>query len=407
MVAGYAWDFATIVDFVARSVRSMPLVAALLCGVTIAGCGGGGSPSVTVASIAGSPITEATVNHWIGIAVNSTNPTAGAKRQPTPIPPDFTACIAFSRANNPKPAGGAPTTTASLRAGCRLAYAAALKQVMFFLITAAWLEGETAREGIRVSPSAVEAQLARSEAATVAQGQIPSLTALTRYLSSIGETHQDESLRMKISMLSSELSRKALGTAPKVTAGEIAAYYRANRSKLGTPETRDLGIVLVKKVASAKRVVALIRAGAGFSEVARQFSIDAYSRSKGGVLAAQRLTGSVLGASLAAAVFHAPPHALEGPIHTTHGYVVFRVQKITPATRPSLFQASAKIASALTAARAKALAGAFTSRVDAKWLKLTTCRPGFAVATTPAVCGDIVATTPNAAGTTSTAGVTR
>jgi foldase protein PrsA len=390
---------------VARPLRfAAALVAVVLCVVLVSACGSsGGVPSNDVAVVDGSPITIDALNHWIGIAVNSSaTPTATVKRQPAPIPPDFTACVAYERANNPKPAKGQPApTTASLKTECQQTYTGALNQVMFFLVTADWLQGETAADGIKVSASTVQSQLTQAEEATVAQGEFQSVPALLQYLAAIGETSQDELYRIKIAALSADLSNKAIAAAPKVTAAQISSYYTANKGMFGKPQTRNLRVVLVKKLVSANRVIALLHAGVSFPKVVKQFSIDPDTKSQGGVLDGQTLTGGSLEANLATAVFKAPLNAIEGPVKTSLGYEVFQVQKITPATQETLAQASATISSTLSQEYQKNTSAAFVKKFDAKWLKLTTCKAAYAVATTPPICTNAPkSTTTPATGTT-------
>jgi foldase protein PrsA len=372
-----------------RPLRFRPaIVAGVACAVFLSACGGGsGVPANDAAVVNGSPITKATLNHWMAIDVASTSGPAATEREAVPVPPDFTACIAYERANAPKPAKGqSAPTAAALKAACQQTYTSALNEVMFFLITADWIEGETAADGITASPATIKSQLLQSEQSAVAQGAYPSVAALLRFLAAVGETTQDQLLRGRIAVLSNDLATKSLGPAPKITASQIAAYYKANPALLTKPETRDLRVVLVKKLASAKRVVALLRAGVPFSKVVRQFSIDPQTRWKGGVLDGQTLTGSSLPSNLATAVFKAPLNALEGPVRTTLGYEVFRVQKITPATKETLEQATPSISSTLAGTAQRKASVAFIRRFDDKWLNLTKCSTADAVATSPTVC---------------------
>lgn len=229
-------DFGTMRDAVTPAKRfTAASVAALVTAALVSACGGGSrTPSTaTAAVVAGAPITVATLDHWIGITVNSSNPTSTLGTQPTPIPPDFTACVSYHRANDPKAASAPTLTAAELKNRCRQTYRGALSQTLSFLIMADYIQGEAAADGITISNATLGAQLAQAETATVKQGKVPTVPALQRYLASLGETGADELFRIKIASLSADLTARAVAAAPKVTAAQVAAYYKAHKPAFG------------------------------------------------------------------------------------------------------------------------------------------------------------------------------
>jgi foldase protein PrsA len=367
-------EFATIVDFVARPSRFTPAFAlAALSAVALSACGGTSVPSNAVAVVDGSPITKASFNHWLQIAENSITQTTTGAHAPLPVPPDFTACVAFHRANDPKPAKGQPApTTAALKTECQQAYTSGLQQTMPFLITADWLQGEAADQKISVTAATVATQLKQIEAA-----QFPTPTALAQFLQESGESNADLLFRVRVDALSNDIRTKVTNSAPKVTPAAVAAYYNKHKSSYGKPETRDLRVILVSKLASANRVVALLKAGISFTKVARQFSIDTTTKKSGGALAGQTQAG--LEANLGTAVFAAPLHKVEGPIKTTLGYEIFKVQKITPGSQSTLAQETTSITSTLTTTNQNNTLNAFVKRFNSKWTALTLCAKGFIV----------------------------
>ncbi|HWH10907.1 MAG TPA: peptidylprolyl isomerase [Solirubrobacteraceae bacterium] len=349
------------------------LVAAAVSVVLLSACGSSGVPSNAVAVVDGSPITKASFDHWLQIAENSMATTATAAHAPLPVPPDFTACIAFHRTNDPQPAKGQPApTTAALKTECQQAYTSGLQQTMPFLITADWLQGEAAAQKISVSASTVASQLKQIEAA-----QFPTPTALAQFLQQSGESNNDLLYRVRVDALSNDLRTKITNGAPKVTPAAIQAYYNAHKSSYGKPETRDLRVVLTSTPAAANRVLALLKANVSFTKVARQFSIDTTTKKSGGALIGQTQAG--LEVNLGTAVFAAPLHKVEGPIKTTLGYEIFKVQKITPGTQPTLAQETASITTTLTTTNQNNTLNAYVKRFNAKWTALTNCATGFIV----------------------------
>jgi foldase protein PrsA len=381
------------------------LAAALLCVVLVAGCGGSGVPSDAVAVVDGAPISMASFNHWMQIAENSIQTTATGAHPPVPVPPDFTACVAYHKTNDPAPAKGQPApTAASLKAQCQTAYTSGLQQTMPFLITADWLQGEAAEQKISVTPKTVAAQLKQIEAQ-----QFPTPTALDQFLLQSGETNADLLFRVRVDALSNDIRTKVTNSAAKPTAAAIRAYYNSHKSTFGKPETRDLRVILVSKIVSANRVLALLKAGVSFAHLARQFSIDTTTKNSGGALIAQTQAG--LEVNLGTAVFKAALHKVEGPIKTTLGYEIFVVQKITPGTQQSLAVATPTITTQLASTDQTSTLNSFVKKFNAKWISRTVCAKGYIVSdcknapktsttTTPTTTAPATQTTTPAATTT-------
>ncbi|HUN78952.1 MAG TPA: hypothetical protein VMU32_08540, partial [Solirubrobacteraceae bacterium] len=130
------------------------LGAVLLSGTALAACGGG-VPGDAVAQVEGQAISKAAFEHWLGIvgASTSTLAEAGKSSKPsTPVPPDYTACIAHLKEIEPKPAKGQkPKTEAELKTQCEQQYKEILQQALGFLISYTWVEKEAAAMGVKVS----------------------------------------------------------------------------------------------------------------------------------------------------------------------------------------------------------------------------------------------------------------
>src|SRR5205823_3891051 len=132
--------------------------------LTVAACGDS-VPGNAVARVGDTPITKATFNHWLQIASISTQGTPATGKRPKaniPQPPDFTACVAQKRAATPKPAKGqkAPTT-ADFKQQCKAEYEGLRDQVLQFLISAQWVQGETKDQGIKVTGKEVSQRFAQ------------------------------------------------------------------------------------------------------------------------------------------------------------------------------------------------------------------------------------------------------
>jgi foldase protein PrsA len=359
---------------VARSLRSLLALGALiLCGGLLAACGDS-VPSGAVAKVGNVTISKASFTHWLTVAQKSqaASTTPGAPVAPLD-PPNFSACVAFHQKNDPKPPKGQPNPTpASLKTQCQQLYNAARDQVMPFLITADWLQGEAADQGVKVTDAEIAKMLKTIEAQ-----RFPTPAQLQQFLTSSGETNADLLFRVRIDTLSNKLRTKVTGAKVAITPADISTYYAKNPTRFSQTERRDLRIVLVKTAAQANHVLALIKSGQSIGKVAKQFSVDQATKARGGALVG--VQRGQQDKALDAAIFGATLGRLVGPVKTPFGYEIFRVQKITPATKQTLAQATPMIKQLLTAQRQGDTLTNFVKHFEAKWKSRTTCGKGYIV----------------------------
>jgi foldase protein PrsA len=241
---------------------------------------------------------------------------------------------------------------------------------MQFLISSQWVQREAADQGIKISSAEVQSHFNASK-----KQAFPTQKAFQQFLQSSGMTQADLLFRVRVDQLSTKLRNKVSKRAKPVTAAEIASYYRSHASQFGTPEKRDLLVVLTKTQAQAQKALGQLRSGQSFATVAKQMSIDADSKAHGGLLA-----GVIKGQedrNLDAAAFSAPKGKLQGPIKTAFGYYVFEVKSITKGNQQSLKQATSAIRSILTAQTQQKVLTSFITTFQKKWRAKTDCRSGF------------------------------
>jgi foldase protein PrsA len=362
---------------VARTVRSLlALGAVLLCGGVLAACGDS-VPSGAVAKVADVTISKASFEHWLTVAQKSQIAATSPGGLTPPLDsPNFTACVAFHQKNDPKPPKGTPNPTpASLKTACQQAYTAALQEAVPFLITADWLQGEAADQNITLTAAAVAKMLK-----TVEAQMFKTPAELQAFLTESGETNADLLYRVRIETLRDKLQTKITGAKVTVTPAEIATYFKQNSSKppYSIPETRDLRVVLTKAQGTAYHVRALIQHGQSIAALARKFSIDQATKAQGGALIGVKKGDEE--AALDTAIFNAKVGQLVGPIKTSFGYEVFRLQKITPAKTQTLAQATPLIRQTLTSNKQQAALTAYGKHFQDKWMARTVCAKGYIVA---------------------------
>jgi foldase protein PrsA len=340
--------------------------------LALSACGGGGVPGNAVVKIGSDPIKTAEYDHWLQVAATTQQQQTGATgKAQIPQPPEFTACIATKKKTAPKPAKGQPKPTdATFKAQCKQEYEGLRDQVMQFLISSAWIEGESHDKGIKLSDTDVKKAFDKQR-----QASFPKDKDYQAFLKSSGYIQEDLMYRIKVQNLSQKLRTKILEGTDKVSDADIANYYNKNKTRFAQPEKRDLKIVLTKTEKQAKNAKAALGSGQSFKSVAAKYSIDQGTRDNGGLLAA--VPKGQQEKALDDATFKAAKGKVEGPVKTQFGYYVFEVAKITPGSQQSLEQSKASIKQLLVSQQQQKKLDAFVKDFQKKWKGRTNCRKGY------------------------------
>ena len=350
---------------------SAALGAVLFALLGLAACGG--MPGNALVQVDGKSITKDTFSHWMSVAASSGASTTGGKAV-VPVPPSYTACISHLAATSPKPAKGqkAPTT-AQLKSECVQQYKSLQQEVLGFLISSSWVIGEAKSVGVKLTDKEVHKQFEK-----IRTQQFPKAGEFEKFLSTSGQSVSDLLLRVKLNLLSQKIQQKVVKAKAKVTQAQIQKYYNENKSRYGSPEKRNVEIILTKTEAAAKSAKAEVESGKSFSSVAKKVSIDPTSKAKGGQL------GEVIkGAeekSLDAAIFSAKTNTLSGPVKTPFGYYVYEVLGTKAATQEPLSKVQAAIKQQLVASQQQTALSKFVKNFKKKWVGKTDCRSGYVVA---------------------------
>jgi foldase protein PrsA len=336
---------------------------------------GGGVPGNAVVKIGDDSIKTEEFNHWLQVAAQSQQQSTGQTGKAViPDPPSFTACIANKKKTAPKPGKGQPKPTdATFKTQCQQEYDGLKNQVMQFLISSAWIEGESQDNDVKVSDTDVKKQFDQQR-----QQSFPKDADYTKFLKTSGYIQEDLLFRIRIQNLSNKLRTKILKGTDKVSDQAIANYYNKNKSRFAVPEKRDIRIILTKSEGKAKQALAKLKAGQSFKKVAADFSIDQGTRDNGGLLA--QVPKGQQEKALDDATFKAPKGKIEGPIKTQFGYYVFEVDKIYPGSQQSLEQSKDSIKGLLVQQQQQKKLDAFVKQFQKKWKGRTECRKSYAVA---------------------------
>jgi foldase protein PrsA len=339
----------------------------------LAACGGGDSvPGNAVVKIGGDSIKTTEFDHWMTVAATSQQQQTGATGPvQLPDPPNYTKCIANKKKTATKPAKGQPNPTdKTYKTQCQTEYNTLRDQVMQFLISSAWIEGESNDRGVKVSDTDVKKDFDKQR-----QQSFPKDKDYLAFLKSSGYVQEDLLYRIRVQDLSTKLRDAVLKGTDKVTDAQVANYYNKNKSKFAQPEKRDLRIVLTKTSAQADKAKSALDSGQSFKTVAAKYSIDQGTKDSGGVLA--QVPKGQQEKSLDDATFKAPKGKIEGPVKTQFGYYVFEVTKITPGSQQTLDQSKASIKQLLIGQQQQTKLDAFVKSFQKKWKDKTECQKGY------------------------------
>jgi foldase protein PrsA len=170
---------------------------------------GGDSSGVAVAQVGGSSISKATLDHWLPIEAILTYELKPSKPVPSgvvPDPPDFTACVTRLASTPAKLVESGPKPTkAQLKSECRQRYQTLRQAALGFLITAEWMIGEGAEQGVQASKGEIMQRFEQ-----VKKLLFPTEAAFQKYLAITGETVSDQLFRSKVKVLSEKIEQKII-----------------------------------------------------------------------------------------------------------------------------------------------------------------------------------------------------
>jgi foldase protein PrsA len=348
------------------------LGAVLFVAVGVAACGGG-VPSNAVLQVGGTPVSNATYKHWLAVAAASSR-VGGTGAIVVPEPPNFTACIKHLEEEESKTESKSAKkrTSKELKSQCEQQYKTLKTEVLGFLISSNWVIKEGESLGVKASDAEVKKQFDK-----IKNEQFPKAAEFEKFLASSGQTVSDLLLRVKLNMMSQKIQSKISKENPNVSKAEVEKYYKENSSRFGTPEKRDVRIVLTKDQAKAEAAKKEIESGKSFESVAKAHSEDPASKANGGLL-----KGVIKGEeekALDEAIFSAEPHQLKGPVKTPFGYYVFQVEDATKGTQTALKTVEASVKQQLVATKRQKALTEFIKKFKTKWQAETECRSEYVV----------------------------
>jgi foldase protein PrsA len=258
-------------------------------------------------------------------------------------------------------AEGRPPSGATARKALR-------EQALDFLISSDWLLGQAAAEGLTLSETQVQHQLALQRSTSFPGGQ----TEMEEFLKSTVRTRSDLLLQARAELAATMLRQAVTSRQPPIAAAQVARFYAHNRQLYTIPERRTIEFTNRKSLAAALAVKHEIAAGRPLASLGVRMTIPLSPLSYSLKLGPD--------ATLARAVHFARLGVLTGPVLTNHiDHYVFEVKSITPARLQPLSQVRDSIVRRLAAASKRKALAAFVATWRRQWMARTTCSSGYVV----------------------------
>jgi foldase protein PrsA len=246
------------------------------------------------------------------------------------------------------------------------------QQVMQFLISSDWIEGEAKQRGLDASSEEIQRQFLQTK-----KQSFPNEKAYQKFLATSGQTVQDLLFRVKLDVLSNKIRQDVTKGTSDVSDSDIASYYGKNAQQFSQPERRDLQVVLTKDQAKANQAKSEVASGKNWAQVAKQLSTDPASKNQGGKLLG--VTKGQQDPAFDAAIFSAVKGKIAGPVKTGAGFYVFRVTNVTPATKQSLKASAAGIRQLLISQNQQKKLDTFATTFRNDWRSKTDCAPKYVI----------------------------
>ncbi len=158
-------------------------------------------------------------------------------------------------------------------------------------------------------------------------------------------------------LLLDEVMREVVKTTVEVSDEELRAYYAAHGAVLPAPDRIEVSQILSNNLYAAQDIRRMLDAGVAFTTLAKRYSTDKYSRSKGGRLGLyQKGTAPP---EVEQIIYRLRPGAIGGPIKTESGFYIVKVTNRKPGDRQAILAARERLKKELYAEKRQTQLGAY------------------------------------------------
>jgi foldase protein PrsA len=158
---------------------------------------------------------------------------------------------------------------------------------------------------------------------------------------------------------------KAVGKDIKIDDAQVKAFFDKNHVAFDKQDQARARHILVADLPTANKVEALLKQGAKFEDLAKQYSIDPASKDKGGELGFFR-RGQMVPPFEKYVFSNAPLNQTSPPIKSAFGYHIIQVEERQPGEKATLANAHDKIVEQLRQQQEAPLIQSFMSNLMTK-----------------------------------------
>lgn len=186
------------------------------------------------------------------------------------------------------------------------------------------------------------------------------------------DAYKKEMERTKHDMLIRQYYEQVVEAKSTPTEAEIQEYYNANPKEFVVPENVTARHILVKTKDEASRLRRQIEQGADFADLAGRYSLDASSKSAGGMIGAPvQRSGGVKGLGtvpeFVEAAFALKEGELSQPVQSGKGFHIIRVEKRAAEATKALEDARNDIVSKLQYSKRKTAREEIVNQLKSKY----------------------------------------
>jgi parvulin-like peptidyl-prolyl isomerase len=244
------------------------------------------------------------------------------------------------------------------------------------LTNALWIEAEAEDLGIQITDKQVEDELKK-----IKEQSFPTEASWKEFLKKSHLTPEEVQRRVKLQVINTQVQEQVKSEAPLPTEEELKeAYEEEKAERFTTEESRDVRVIANEdksKVDAAQTELEKDNSPASWKQVAKKYSTDPGTKSKGGLQPA--VQEKFLPEQLKKPIFGAATGELVGPIKVENFYLIVEVVKLNPAKTKSFAEAKAEVSAAITEKKQEEVLAAFFRNLNSKWKSRTHCAKGFIV----------------------------
>ncbi|HET7445496.1 MAG TPA: peptidyl-prolyl cis-trans isomerase [Solirubrobacterales bacterium] len=248
--------------------------------------------------------------------------------------------------------------------------------VMTELLQTVWIRGETEELGIAVTDKQIESELAQ-----IKKANWPTEKAFQEFLKSSDFTIDDVNEKVETQLLVQELQQKITNQAPPASKSEIENYYETEKAtQFTTKPTRDVRLIVNRnkaKAEEAKEALDEDDSDANWKVVAKKFSVDPTTKSKGGLQ--KEISEEFLQGVLKKAIFSSATGEVVGPVGFQGNYFVVEVEKLNPEKVKTLAEVRSQISTQLTQQAQQTYFGEWVKGFESKWRSRSFCAADFEI----------------------------